>query len=304
MKKGALLLVAVFSFNYSFSQTNTFPATGNVGIGTTNSQHRLAVLMDPLTNGTGVAVQAVNSSGVGSQPGYAFLNSAGNRRMYSYLDINSDTYNIGNASSLNLFTINQLGNVGVGTATPVFKLHVNGGPVYVSRSPDNDYLLFDHSSVNTWRTRITTDNTSSYIIGNDLGGLFNTKVLVLAQNGNVGIGTSDTKGYKLAVNGKIRTQEIKVEAVNWPDYVFAKDYKLQSLKETEQHIKDKGHLPGIPSAEEVKENGVDLGEMNKKLLQKIEELTLYLIEIKKENENQNKRLDAQQKELNQFKSRF
>jgi hypothetical protein len=104
--------------------------------------------------------------------------------------------------------------------------------------------------------------------------------------GNVGIGTSDTKGYKLAVNGKIRAQEIKVEAINWPDYVFAKDYKLPSLQETEEHIKDKGHLPGIPSAEEVKANGVDLGEMNKKLLQKIEELTLYLIEMKKEKEQE------------------
>jgi len=100
--------------------------------------------------------------------------------------------------------------------------------------------------------------------------------------GNVGIGTSDTKGYKLAVNGKIRTQEIKVEAANWPDYVFAKDYQLPSLQETEQHIKDKGHLPGIPSAEEVKANGVDLGEMNAKLLRKIEELTLHLIKIEKE----------------------
>jgi len=104
----------------------------------------------------------------------------------------------------------------------------------------------------------------------------------LFSTGDMGIGTTDTKGYKLAVNGKIRTQEIKVEAANWPDYVFAKDYKLLSLKETEQHIKEKGHLPGIPSAEEVKANGVDLGEMNIKLLKKIEELTLHLIEIKKE----------------------
>jgi len=179
------------------------------------------------------------------------------------------------------------GNVGIGTATPVFKLQVNGGAVYVSRSPNNDYLLFDHSSVNTWRTRITTDNTSSYIIGNDLGGLFNTKVLILTQNGNVGIGTT-TPDTKLAVNGKIRAHEIKVEIANWPDYVFTKDYHLPSLSDTENHIKEKGHLQGIPSAKEVKANGVDLGEMNAKLLKKIEELTLYLIEIKKENDEQKK----------------
>jgi hypothetical protein len=99
-------------------------------------------------------------------------------------------------------------------------------------------------------------------------------------NGNVGIGTATPK-EKLSVNGKIRAHEIKVETANWPDYVFAKDYELPTLRETEKHIKDKGHLPGIPSAAEVKANGVDLGEMNAKLLQKIEELTLHLIEKEK-----------------------
>ena len=126
----------------------------------------------------------------------------------------------------------------------------------------------------------------------------------LYSMGNMGIGTTDTKGYKLAVNGKIRTQEIKVEAANWPDYVFAKDYKLPSLKETEEYIKMKGHLPGIPSAEEVKANGVDLGEMNIKLLKKIEELTLHLIEkdktitkLEKLNERVEK-LESQMKNRN------
>lgn len=113
------------------------------------------------------------------------------------------------------------------------------------------------------------------------------------QNGNVGIGTA-TPNAKLAVNGNIRAKEIKVETVNWPDYVFAKDYQLPSLQETEQHIKEKGHLPGIPSAEEVKSNGIDLGEMNAKLLKKIEELTLHLIEL-------NKVVEKQQEKLNKLK---
>ncbi|SMC75309.1 tail fiber protein [Pedobacter africanus] len=104
-------------------------------------------------------------------------------------------------------------------------------------------------------------------------------------SGNVGIGTV-VPSDKLSVNGKIRAHEIKVETANWPDYVFAKDYQLPTLQETEKHIKDKGHLPGIPSAADVKANGVDLGEMNAKLLQKIEELTLHLIRLEKENKNQ------------------
>ncbi|WP_316810315.1 hypothetical protein [Pedobacter heparinus] len=115
------------------------------------------------------------------------------------------------------------------------------------------------------------------------------------NTGDVGIGTYDTKGYKLAVNGKIRAQEIKVETANWPDYVFTKDYRLPTLQQTEQHIKEKGHLSGIPSAAEVKANGIGLGEMNAKLLQKIEELTLHLIEISKENKAIRKELADQKK---------
>ncbi|PYF74250.1 hypothetical protein [Pedobacter nutrimenti] len=110
---------------------------------------------------------------------------------------------------------------------------------------------------------------------------------------NIGTETVNTD-YKLQVKGKVRAQEIKVETANWPDYVFAKDYVLPSLKETEKHIQEKGHLPGIPSAEEVKNNGVNIGEMNAKLLKKIEELTLHLIE-------QNKMLQAQQTEINSLK---
>lgn len=95
----------------------------------------------------------------------------------------------------------------------------------------------------------------------------------------VGIKTNNPGDYDLAVNGKVRAREIKVENNNWPDYVFSKEYELTSLKKTEEHIKEKGHLPGIPSALEVNNNGVNLGEMNAKLLEKIEELTLHLIHL-------------------------
>jgi hypothetical protein len=101
------------------------------------------------------------------------------------------------------------------------------------------------------------------------------------HNGNVGIGVTNPT-EKLSVNGKIRAKEIKVEAINWPDYVFGEDYELPELKNTEEFIKKNKHLPGIPSAEEVEKEGVSLGEMNNKLLKKIEELTLHLISMKKE----------------------
>ena len=100
------------------------------------------------------------------------------------------------------------------------------------------------------------------------------------SSGNVGIGTSNPGAWKLAVNGNIRAKEIKVET-GWADYVFEDNYSLPTLEEVESHIKEKGHLINIPSAKEVEENGIQLGEMNKLLLEKIEELTLYIIQQEK-----------------------
>ncbi|MCK7560239.1 hypothetical protein MKQ70_37155 [Chitinophaga sedimenti] len=96
---------------------------------------------------------------------------------------------------------------------------------------------------------------------------------------NVGIGTTDTKGYKLAVAGSVIAESLKVKNVNsWPDFVFSKNYQLPSIAEVERFIQEHSHLPGIPSEAEVEKEGIDVGEMNKRLLQKVEELTLYLIE--------------------------
>jgi len=102
-------------------------------------------------------------------------------------------------------------------------------------------------------------------------------------NDNVGIGIANPTN-KLDVNGTIHSKEVKVDMIGWSDFVFKKEYNLPSLEEVEKHIAEKGHLENIPSEEEVLKNGINLGEMNAKLLQKIEELTLYVIEMKKENE--------------------
>ena len=103
--------------------------------------------------------------------------------------------------------------------------------------------------------------------------------------GKVGIGTTDTKGFELGVNGKIAATEVKVATYSdWADFVFEEEYNLPTLKEVENHIKEKGHLKDIPSAEEVETEGFYLGEMDAKLLRKIEELTLYTIDQQKEIE--------------------
>ncbi|WP_112379146.1 fibronectin type III domain-containing protein [Flagellimonas maritima] len=103
-----------------------------------------------------------------------------------------------------------------------------------------------------------------------------TRDLYASQN--IGIGTTDTQGYRLAVAGNMISEGVKVDLqVDWPDFVFEDEYKLPSLKTVEKHITDNGYLIGVPSASEVEKEGIDLGKMDATLLQKIEELTLYTI---------------------------
>jgi hypothetical protein len=124
------------------------------------------------------------------------------------------------------------------------------------------------------------------------------KVMSINPNMSVSVGTDLTpSGYKLAVGGKIIAEELKVQlqSAPWPDYVFAKGYKLPSLLEVEKQIKEKGHLENMPSATTVKENGFEVGEMNRLLLEKVEELTLYTID-------QQKQLDKQTREIEELKA--
>lgn len=102
--------------------------------------------------------------------------------------------------------------------------------------------------------------------------------------GNVAIGTNTQADYKLAVNGTVGARKVKVTQETWADHVFENEYKLPTLAELDNYIIKHRRLPGIPSANEVKAEGLDIGDMQAKLLEKIEELTLYLIEERKRND--------------------
>ncbi|MCG8306707.1 MAG: hypothetical protein MI975_04890 [Cytophagales bacterium] len=112
-------------------------------------------------------------------------------------------------------------------------------------------------------------------------GISNITSDVIQLNGKVGIGTGSLGPHELAVDGSIGAREIKVEAGSWSDFVFDKDYELQPLEELENYISERKCLPGMPSEAEILENGINLGMMDAKLLEKIEELTLHLIKQNK-----------------------
>ncbi|WP_167335443.1 hypothetical protein [Pedobacter kyungheensis] len=204
------------------------------------------------------------------------------------------------------------GSVGIGTTIPTTKLEVTTGNNYDQLSLTKTTIEGDKGAGIVFKNTVNNGSTpeiggiqaklldggtgyvkgslSLYTVNNE------TKIeaITIRPQGNVGIGIA-TPDEKLAVNGKIRAKEIKVEASNWPDYVFEEDYKVGTLEGLESYIKTNKHLPEVPNAKEVEANGVALGEMNKLLLKKIEELTLYVIELKKENVAQQKQLDQLQK---------
>ena len=118
---------------------------------------------------------------------------------------------------------------------------------------------------------------------------------VLVTNGTMSIGATNIGTLKLAVEGKIGAREVVVTAGAWPDYVFANDYKLPSLESIKAFIGKNHHLPEVPSEQQVKADGIHVGEMNALLLKKIEELTLYVLD-------QNEKIKSLESAVNELKS--
>lgn len=182
--------------------------------------------------------------------------------------------------------------VGIGMATPPVPFAVVGD--MGSAAPDAPRFLFQRTagnpilwnfeagafvSQNGFAIADLTNGAQKLVIESGFGNSY-------FPTGGLGIGTTDIpSGYSLAVSGKVIAEEIKVQLkTDWPDFVFRPDYNLLSLSELESYISQNGHLPGVPTAAEVEENAINLGEMTTILLQKVEELTLYVIELQKENE--------------------
>lgn len=156
------------------------------------------------------------------------------------------------------------------------------------------------------RINIGDDNGDDdrFIIGNNYCGdnLWHNR-FVVTNSGRVGINV-DNPTSALEVNGTIRSKEVKIEATGWADFVFDKNYNLPSLSEVENHINTYNCLPDIPSEKVVKEQGVDIGNMQVKLLQKIEELTLYTIKQDKQIQTQSVQIQQLNKAIAQMQKEF
>lgn len=299
---------------------NTFngnqSVNGRLYVSTSSSEGGSLSLLNPSKSGVNAANEWVLFNMTG-----AYTNSL---QFWSYGDN-------GYQSGAKL-TLSDNGNVGIGTATPVSKLDIRGvisTPEIAFRNIDggddsDPYRLrkVQGASNNNWLELQLNDdpNESFRIYGNSCIGFgcgeysgnlyhsFDAQGNVFHM-GNVGIGTT-TPDQKLTVNGTIHSKEIIVDTNITPDYVFQKyytgkselkeDYVIPTLAEIESFTKKNNHLPGVPSAKEMKEKGISLGEMSNILLQKIEELTLYTIEQQKELE----RLKAENKSYKSLAERL
>lgn len=201
------------------------------------------------------------------------------------------------------------GSIGINVQNPSANVHINGtlrledlpnatNPIFMLGTDTNGNVAeypvptVDGSEIgdNDW---LKADNTTSLSIDDNV--YTNGKVGINTNSFPLTIGEEDISFYNLFVTGGILTEEVRIALVeDWADYVFRDDYKLPTLQQVENHIKEKGHLINIPSENEVREDGIELSEMNRLLLEKIEELTLYVIEL-------NKKIELQQKQLDKLK---
>ncbi|SHM96935.1 hypothetical protein [Flavobacterium chilense] len=262
---------------------NSYISSGNFGIGTYNPLYKLDVI-----GSLGIGSESVNANTtkifLRNPVGKTWAISSGANMV---TESSFSIYNWSDNQSTPFFHIASNGNVGIGNFQPDAPLTVYGkSHFYPARIGAGDARFLEISNSASFSAFIDND----FPVFLRTGGGNQPLILDAAR---VGIGTANPDS-QLAVNGTIHSKEVKVDLTGWSDFVFKKEYNLPTLQEVEKHINEKGHLENIPSEDDALKNGINLGEMNAKLLQKIEELTLYSIQ-------QNKKIEEQSKEIESLK---
>jgi hypothetical protein len=207
--------------------------------------------------------------GIGTTSPGSLLHVAGNQTLAGNLTFTSGTQSI------------QFANPGVSPAPMIF--------MFTSGTTNASRMIIAHSpGFPTWGLQYT-DVGDQF----DFLGAGTSRMSINLSNGNVGIGVASPV-YRLEVCGTIRAKEVRVET-GWCAYVFEKDYKLRSIDELEKFITNNKHLPGIAPASEVEKDGLKVAEMNKAMMEKIEELTLYVIQLSKDNKKLQEEINALKK---------
>jgi hypothetical protein len=194
--------------------------------------------------------------------------------------------------------INNYGGTALVCGGPFDIFDTKTDPLIRFAGPENVYRGFIQLFANDMRIgTLAGNNNGRFVVRtNGLDRLWVDSVGYVTIGGKIGPTISGP--YKLAVKGKIAATDFNVVASgSWPDYVFSPSYKLRSLEETEAYINEHKHLPNIPAAAVVDKEGFALGDMQKRMMEKIEELTLYLIEANKNIQRQQKEIDLLKKKL-------
>jgi hypothetical protein len=312
-----LMLFSTPSFaQWTTSGTNIYNSnSGNVGIGITNPIAKFQVVGE--IRASGILRAAGNEIRFSENRGLDY--DAATNAIY-YHDANSRVAKLGDIGGNAWFQ----GSVGIGTETPGAKLDVNGDARLAGSLTLNNGSLTRNSwsagsaisnqvLLNVWDNDVNGSGGATHagIRWSHDAGSFHTKLHLYGHNGSsdfnvltvtghqrVGINTVNPQNA-LDVNGTARAKEVIVTQTGWADFVFDEGYDLPTLAEVEAYIEEHGHLSNIPSAAEVETGGVRLGEIQAKLLQKIEELTLYIIAQEKRAAEQQQEIEALKDQLGQ-----